>query len=241
MSARPPKEAAVADPGRSTDFTHEAWERIAGWRDAVETMPFIRALADGSLPAEAFTFYLGQDAHYLVDFARALSVAAVLADDPGAQAFFAGSAHHALEVESSLHRDWLQAHSAATAEPSPVTVAYTDHLLAACTRGSYPVLAAAVLPCYWLYAQIGTVLLRQAGDLTDHPYARWIATYADPGFQEATRAACAFADAAARRADAATYARMLAAFERSSMHEYLFFDQGLAPKAWPAPPRPGIA
>jgi len=31
-------------------FTDEAWVAIAGWREAVETMPFIRALADGSLP-----------------------------------------------------------------------------------------------------------------------------------------------------------------------------------------------
>jgi hydroxymethylpyrimidine/phosphomethylpyrimidine kinase len=226
-----------------TPFTVDAWARIAGWRDAVETMPFIRALADGSLPVEAFAFYLGQDAGYLVDFARALSVASLLAPDPAAQAFFAGSAHTALEVESSLHRDWLQSHadagSASTgfADGSPVTVAYTNHLLATCTRGSYPVIAAAVLPCYWLYAHIGSVLLRQAGDLAGHPYERWIATYADPGFQEATRLACGFTDDAARSADATTYARMLLAFERSSMHEYLFFDQALIRPAWPVAPR----
>jgi thiaminase len=167
-------------------FTDEAWAAIEGWRDAVETMPFIRALADGSLPPEAFAFYLAQDAAYLVDFARVLSAAAMLAPDAQARSFYAASAHTALEVELSLHREWLTVNQpdAAGAQPSPVTSAYTNHLLAHCVGGSYPVLLAAVLPCYWLYAHVGDVLLRRAGNLDTHPYRRWISTYADPGFQE---------------------------------------------------------
>jgi thiaminase len=228
-------EAPFAD---EAPFTEQAWAAIAGWRDAVETMPFIRALADGSLPSEAFAFYLAQDAAYLVDFARVLSAASMMAPDSQARSFYAASAHTALTVESTLHREWLADNEpdAAGAQPSPVTSAYTNHLLAACVGGSYPVLLAAVLPCYWLYAYIGDVLLRRAGDLDAHPYRRWIATYADPGFQESARSACAHTDRAAGSADAGTRERMLAAFERSSMHEYLFFDQGISRPAWPTPP-----
>jgi len=245
-------EARFIDEAR---FTDEAWVAIAGWREAVETMPFIRALADGSLPTDAFAFYLAQDSAYLVEFARVLSAASMMAPDAPARTFYASSAYTALEVESTLHREWLadndpgaaagdargagpNQRSTAGAEPSPVTSAYTNHLLAACVGGSYPVLLAAVLPCFWLYAHIGDVLLHRAGDLDTHPYRRWIATYADPGFQEATRAACAHTDRAAEVADAGTRERMLAAFERSSMHEYLFFDQGITRPAWPTPPGP---
>jgi thiaminase len=232
-------------------FTDEAWAAIAGWRDAVETMPFIRALADGSLASDAFAFYLAQDAAYLVDFARVLSAASMMAPDAQARSFYAASAYTALEVESGLHREWLadnepavgdacgagaSQRSPAGAQASPVTSAYTNHLLAACVGGSYPVLLAAVLPCYWLYAHIGDVLLRRAGDLDTHPYRRWIATYGDPGFQESARSACGHTDRAADAADAGTRERMLAAFERSSMHEYLFFEQGITRPAWPAPP-----
>jgi thiaminase len=216
-------------------FTDIAWDRTAGWRDAVERMPFIRALADGSLPADAFGFYLAQDAAYLVEFSRALSIASQLAPDRTAQSFFASSAHVAIEVEADLHRTWLAAHPppSESAEPSPVTVAYTDHLLATALGGSFPVLVAAVLPCYWLYAHIGEVLLRQAGSLEGHPYQAWISTYADPAFQEATATARAIADGAAAGADQVTTDRMLTAFERSSMHEYLFFEQGLTRPRWP--------
>jgi hydroxymethylpyrimidine/phosphomethylpyrimidine kinase len=226
--------ATEAGGGR---FTDRAWAAISGWRDAVESMPFIRALADGSLPGDAFAFYLAQDAAYLVEFSRVLSATAAAAPDTGAQAFYATSAHTALLVETTLHRDWLRGHGTdAIAPASPVTAAYTNHLLAAGVGGSYPVLAAAVLPCYWLYAHIADVLLRQAGDLTDHPYRRWISTYADPGFQESARTARALTDRAAEGADPGTLDRMLAAFERSAMHEYLFFDQGISRPSWPVPP-----
>jgi thiaminase len=225
----------MTDPA-AEPFSTVAWAAIAGWRDAVRTMPFIAALADGSLPPDAFAFYLAQDAAYLVEFSRVLSAASVMAPHPRAQGFYATSAGTALEVETTLHREWLSGHGTGVAEPSPVTSAYTNHLLAACLGGSYPVVVAAVLPCYWLYAQIGDELLRLAGDLTGHPYRRWIGTYADPGFQEAARQACLLADEAAEGADAATRGRMLTAFERSSMHEYLFFDQGLRQPLWPAPP-----
>ena len=199
-------------------------------------MPFIRALADGSLPEEAFAFYLAQDAAYLVEFSRALAMASALAPDRAAQSFFATSAHVALDVETDLHRRWLSAHPAPpeAAAASPVTVAYTNHLLATGAAGSFGVLVAALLPCYWLYAHIGDALLRQAGNLDGHPYAAWIGTYADVGFQESARTACAIADAAAEVAPAED-AAMLAAFDRSCLHEYLFFDQGISRPRWPRP------
>lgn len=218
-------------------FTASAWQQIARWREAVAQMAFVRALADGTLTAQEFGFYLAQDAAYLVEFARALSMASQLAPTRPAQSFFARSAYTALEVETGLHRDWLSRHHATQEVPvSPVTAAYTNHLLATGTRDGYAVLVAALLPCYWLYAHIGAVLLAEAGDLDGHPYRDWIATYADAEFQHACATACALTDQAASTVDDATRARMLTAFERSSVHEYLFFAQGLSQPTWPQPP-----
>jgi len=221
----------------AADFSTEAWDGIRDWRDAIETMPFIAALADGSLPADAFAFYLAQDAVYLTEFARALTLVAASAPTAPAQVFYAGSARVALEVETLLHHGWLEEHGKPLAtEASPVTAAYTDHLLASCVRGGYPVATAAVLPCYWLYAYIAEVLVARAGDLTDHPYGRWLSTYADPSFQESTAQARTFTDEAAATVDGATRDRMRAAFTRSALYEYAFFAQGLDRPEWPAPP-----
>ncbi len=163
-------------------ITAQMWQDTADWRNAIESMPFIRALADGSLAESAFSFYLAQDAFYLVEFARALAIASAQAPGVDGQTFFAGSAHTALIVESSLHHDWLAAHPSATAaasrSPSPTPTICSPSPRAIRTRSS----TAAVLPVHLaVRPHRRRSYLRQAGDLTGHPYqARWIGTYADP-------------------------------------------------------------
>ena len=112
-------------------------------------------LADGTLPEHEFAYYLAQDAIYLNGYSRVLARAAALAPTEAEQLFWARSAQTCLEVESELHRSWLSTRPAATAL-GPVTKSYVDHLLAASVSGSYAVLVAAVLPCFWLYAEVGS-------------------------------------------------------------------------------------
>ncbi len=65
-------------PG-STDIAADWWQEIAGIRAGIDELPFIRALADGSLERAPFLSYLAQDALYLRDYARVLAEAARLA------------------------------------------------------------------------------------------------------------------------------------------------------------------
>ncbi|MDQ0849878.1 thiaminase [Arthrobacter sp. B3I9] len=109
----------------------------------------------------------------------------------------------------------------------PVTKSYVDHLLAASVSGSYGVLVAAALPCFWLYAEVGAALYAQflaAGAAEDHPYADWLRTYADEGFAAATRQAIEIADLAARRASAGERGAMALSFRQSARYEVDFFD-----------------
>ncbi|HEY7815641.1 MAG TPA: bifunctional hydroxymethylpyrimidine kinase/phosphomethylpyrimidine kinase [Nakamurella sp.] len=215
-------------------FSTQVWSRIAPIRAAIETMPFITALADGSLPWANFRFYLAQDACYLREYARCLARVAALAPEQDAQEFFAHASAGALEAELALHRTLLTAHgeSLDDVEVSPVTTAYLDHLHRCCATGSYAEAVAAVLPCFWLYQHIGERLgaLRTPGE---HPYAPWIETYADPTFADLTLRAIGFADRAFRAGSPAERAAMDAAFERSSRYEWMFFAQGTDLPAWP--------
>lgn len=208
------------------------WRQIADTRAAIDELPFIRALADGTLAREPFLFYLAQDALYLRDYARVLAEAARLAPTSAEQAFWANSAHGSIVGELELHAAWLspsQGVGAATftAEPAPATIAYLDHLRSVAFGGDYRELIAALLPCFWLYTDLGQRL--HAGEFgahardPRHPYASWLATYADPAFEEATRRAIEVVAAAAAAAEPATRARMLRAFETSSAHELAFF------------------
>ncbi len=215
-------------------FSSTVWPRIASIREAIETMPFIASLADGSLPWANFRFYLSQDAWYLREYARCLARVAALAPEQDAQEFFAQSSAGALEAEMALHRTLLTAHGESLdgIEASPVTTAYLDHLHRCCATGSYAEAVSSVLPCFWLYQHIGERLgvWRAPGE---HPYAAWIETYADPAFAELTVTAIAFADRAFDDASPAGRDAMITAFERSSRYEWMFFDQGTRLPAWP--------
>ena len=208
------------------------WARIADTRAEIDALPFIRALADGTLARQPFLYYLAQDAHYLREYARVLAEAARLAPTSDEQAFWAQSAHGAIVGELELHASWLSpgtgigtATFAAQAEPA--TTAYLDHLRSVAFGGDYAELIAAILPCFWLYTDLGQRLHAEefgayAGD-PEHPYASWLATYADPAFEEANRRAIGYVAATAAGVDAEARARMFRAFELSARHERAFF------------------
>ncbi|AOT04875.1 bifunctional hydroxymethylpyrimidine kinase/phosphomethylpyrimidine kinase [Arthrobacter sp. U41] len=194
--------------------------------ESIYGLDFIKALADGSLPEHEFAYYLAQDALYLNGYSRVLARAAAIAPTEAEQLFWARSAQHCLEVESDLHRTWLSGRTAHVT-PGPVTKSYVDHLLAASVSGSYAVLLAAVLPCFWLYAEVGETLHGQflaAGAPAENRYAVWLRTYADEDFAAATRQAVAYTDAAARAASESERDAMALAFRQSARYEVDFFD-----------------
>ncbi|WP_417235471.1 bifunctional hydroxymethylpyrimidine kinase/phosphomethylpyrimidine kinase [Arthrobacter sp.] len=201
------------------------WDGIAGLRSRIDSLTFIRGLRDGSLPAGEFHFYLAQDALYLRTYSQVLSRAAQLAPNREEQSFWAAGAVGALQEEANLHRSRLGA--TGDPEPSPTTSAYLNHLLASDT--SYPQLVAAILPCYWLYQDIGRRLA--AASSPGNPYADWLDAYSSPEFDEATAAAIATVQQVAFRADATGLAAMRRAFEESSRHELAFFAQTAADAA----------
>jgi hydroxymethylpyrimidine/phosphomethylpyrimidine kinase len=219
--------AAASQPALATgDFAEVLRAESGAYLEAIYGLAFIRDLAAGSLPEQQFGYYLAQDAIYLNGYSRVLARASALAPTEAAQLFWARSDQQCLEVESELHRSWLSTRSV---EPvlGPVTKSYVDHLLAASVSGSYAVLVAAVLPCFWLYAEVGQALHAQfqaAGAPADHPYAEWLRTYADEEFAQATREAVALADEAGRRGSEDERAAMVVAFSQSCQLEVDFFD-----------------
>jgi hydroxymethylpyrimidine/phosphomethylpyrimidine kinase len=207
-------------------FAAALWQEAAQDLEAIYSLDFIRGLAAGTLPETHFAYYLAQDAIYLNGYSRVLSRAAAIAPTEAEQLFWARSAQQCLEVESELHRNWLSTRKV-DAGLGPVTKSYVDHLLAASVSGSYGVLLAAVLPCFWLYAEVGATLHGEflaAGSPSGHPYAEWLRTYADEEFAAATRQAVRITDDAARAASDTERKAMKLAFKQSCRYEVDFFD-----------------
>src|SRR5262249_30815192 len=116
-------------------FTEELWQSIEPIYAAILRHPFLTGLTDGSLPRESFEFYARQDALYLREFARALSIAAARAPEDDWIIMFNEHAAGALRVERALHeaffREFGLSPQAVTATLlAPTNVAYTSYLRA---------------------------------------------------------------------------------------------------------------
>ncbi|WP_227497145.1 bifunctional hydroxymethylpyrimidine kinase/phosphomethylpyrimidine kinase [Planctomonas psychrotolerans] len=211
-------DGASAIPRTLTDAW---WADIDDIRTKIDRLAFVRGLADGSLAEEEFAHYLAQDALYLRDYARALARASQLAPTTEEQAFWADAAHASIASEMEVHRDWLGTRRTARPEPHPVTTAYLTHLLAVSGGSDYGVLIAALLPCFWIYRDVGMRLRAHASG--EHPYASWLETYADPMFAAATSQAIDYVGRSAVRAGADDRDAMWRAFRASAQFELEFF------------------
>src|SRR5262250_1491987 len=80
----------------SGSFSREAWDRNAQSYEIIRTMPFNAELAAGALSEARFKHYITQDAHYLIGFGRALTLAAAKAPEADRIVQFAKSAEGAI-------------------------------------------------------------------------------------------------------------------------------------------------
>ena len=219
-----------------TRFTDAMWAEIRPTYEAILGLPFNRELAAGTLSRERFVFYMVQDAHYLGAFARALATAAAKATTPEAQVTFAKSAHEAIVVERALHEGFFRefgvsAEQFAATQPSPTCASYSDFLLATTYQHPFQVAAAALLPCFQIYYEVGKHLYGIAA--VPNPYQRWIDTYRDEAFGDSVREVLALTDAAYDGATGADRALVREAYLKAVRYEWMFWDSAYRLEAWP--------
>jgi thiaminase/transcriptional activator TenA len=217
-------------------LTSELWKAATPIYDAILRHPFLLGLTDGSLARESFRFYAVQDALYLRAFARALSLAAAHAPRDEWIIMFNEHAAGALKVERELHEsffvDFGLTTAAVDATPlAPTNVAYTSYLLAVAHGSPFHEAVAALLPCYWIYWEVGKELERRGSP--DPLYTRWIGTYASEDFGGVVRAVLECTDALAAALRPAERASMTRHFVTTSRYEWMFWDMGHRRESWP--------
>ena len=213
----------------------EAW-----WIDAAEVLDetldcrFLRGLADGTLDPEVFAGYLAQDVHYLRAYEQHLATIAAGSTGEAAAFWRTASEGCAAEARDLHHRRLAGSH--ADDPVHPVCAGYLAHLADAARQGvgtgdgsatgdgtgtgDVSVLAAAVLPCFRVYAWVGE---RLGTAPVGHPFADWITAYGDPGFAASSARATELVEELARRADPELRGRMARAFRHSVAQELAFF------------------
>jgi thiaminase/transcriptional activator TenA len=217
-------------------WTGRAWAEISGTYAAIVAHPFIQGLTSGELPAAAFLYYISQDAHYIREFVKAVALVGAKAPDPAAARLLTRHAADGLSAESALHEalaaDLGAAPGAlASAQPGPTTQAYTSYVIAAAVLGDYAEGLAAVLPCLWIYGEVGQRLARLGSP--NAVYQRWIDSYAGPEYVADVDAVLDLADAVGESLSGPQDAKARARFTAAARYEWMFWDAAWRQESWP--------
>ncbi|MGO2099764.1 thiaminase II [Vagococcus salmoninarum] len=208
--------------------TVEIWQ-------ASKDHPFIQELVAGTLPEEIFRYYLLQDCYYLIQFGNAHVLLAEKATDPEFKAIQIANATGLEESEVSVRNQFFQDMGITTEEYQAMPVAptayhYTSHIYRHLQTSSQGTILAALLPCYWLYDEIGASF---ADVGSPHPiYQSWIDTYNSPEFKELTHIQINWLNHFAATASNAEKAKMKEAFIISSRLELQFWEMAYQKEKW---------
>lgn len=211
----------------NTLWSQTAWQTALPVYNAILDLPFLKELASGSLPRDKFEFYIGQDSLYLNDYTRVLSHIASRLDKTELTERFLRFALDGIAVERALHASFI---SSAPKEKSPTCLFYTS-LLKSTAMEDVAVESAAVLPCFWIYREVGKEIIKRAR-MEGNPYANWISTYSDETFDKSTDDAIAICDMLASESSQKTRNRMTEIFLNASRLELRFWDSAYHLEKW---------
>ena len=212
-------------------WTKEAWAAALPAYSKILEQPFLKELLDGSLPREKFVFYLRQDALYLAEFGRALAgISSRLSDLSESEAFL-GFARDTMLVERALHESYLKNESKEQPKASPSCLLYTAYVQRQLS-GPVEVSMAAVLPCFWVYKEVGDHLLGLPS-APDNPYQPWIDTYGGEEYAAAVKRCMEICDRAAAQASQAVRASMTEVYIMGTRMEWMFWNSAYQMEEWP--------
>jgi len=217
-------------------LTGEMWSAIEAVYAKTLAHPFLTGLTTGKLSRDRFQFYLMQDAHYLGAFGEALRLLAEKAPRADWAATLRKHAEESIAVEKQLHDSVLASYGVGEremkrTEMAPANYAYTNHLLATVRGGSFRDGLAAMLPCYWIYWEVGKELKKRGSPNRD--YQRWIDQYADEGYGASVRQVMEMMDSEGEKMSAEERRRAVRLFVRSAQYEYMFWDMAWRKEQWP--------
>ena len=217
-------------------FTSELWRSIEPIYAAILRHPFLRGLTDGSLPRESFRFYAVQDALYLREFARALSLAGARAPEDDWIIMFNEHAAGALKVERALHEGFFRDFGLTPADvrrdpwrrrTSPTRATSWRSPTAARFTRPWP-------RCCPATGSTGRSARRSSAPGPPTPSTSAGSAPTPPEeFGAVVRAVLAATDRVAERLTPSERDAMRGHFLATSRYEWMFWDMGLRREAWP--------
>lgn len=209
--------------------------------EAIYQHPFVQGIAHGNLSKSQLIHYVKQDFTYLTTFTRVYGIAIGKCTEREDIAFFHKQIEFVLNSETHPHHNFCRVagvtyESLQGSVNSPTAVNYMQHMLTAAQFGTIGELIATVLPCPWVYLDIGQRIMRELQPEKDHPFYEWIAFYDGETVETLTKQFCAWLDRLAAEASPTERESMKQLFIRSCQFEYMFFDMAYRLEEWPVSP-----
>lgn len=213
-------------------WSEHTWQAIEQRYQSILDMPFIKELSDGTLPQEKFRFYMAQDSLYLEHFGRTLSLIAAKIQDLQDVLAFMRFAENAIVVENALHESYFVDFGVSDkGVAEPACHHYIHFLRSTAALESVEIAVAAVLPCFWIYREVGDYIYSNQNTI-NNPYQKWIDTYGGEEFSVAVDQAIAICDRLAENSTKEIREKMTEAFIMSTRMEFHFWEGAYELKTW---------
>ena len=157
-------------------FSKIARQQVVPYWEGSFSHPFLTELQAGTLDPAIFRYYLIQDAYYLKHFSRLYALIAQQAQESDLKAYAAQSAAGLAEGELAVRRDFFDTLMITDVEVAATAIAptayhYVSHMYRQLVAGTPHVAIAGMLPCPWLYQEVGQYLAQRQSPVTI--YQRW--------------------------------------------------------------------
>lgn len=214
------------------NWSQKTWNECLPIFNKTLEHPFIQELMNGTLAKEKFEFYIRQDALYLAEYRKALLGIAGKLDSLKHSEAFSRFANDTMVVENELHESFFKLFETKDPiEATPSCLLYTSYLSSLLGEKPVFVAAAGILPCFWIYKEVGDYILANAST-EGNPYEAWIKTYGGEEYTQAVNEAIAITDEIANACSPSQQAEMTKVFLMTSRMEWLFWDGAYRLEEW---------
>ncbi|MEG0254112.1 MAG: thiaminase II [Vagococcus sp.] len=217
-------------------FTKKARALTVPYWEGSFSHPFVRGLQEGTLGDKEFRHYLLQDRYYLEHFSKIHVLIAEKIEDKEVKEMLLLGAKHLAEGEIAIRESFFKELAITEKEIKETPIAataynYVSHMYRQLLDGSLNSAVAGLLPCAWLYQEIGTELIKTGSP--NSLYQRWIETYSGEEAKDEVMFQCSLLNRLYDESNKEVQQQMLDVFVISSKMEYLFWGMSFTLENWP--------
>jgi len=220
----------------ATRLTDDLWAAGEKIYEQILVHPFLTELVDGTLDERAFKHYIVQDTLYIREYARVHAIAAGRAEESDDLLRFTQIATDIVRAEQTFHADFFEEWGLSDEDvwstpQAPTTLAYTSYMLSVAYSGTFAEAVAAVLPCAWIYLEVGRKLA--ASGSRNPLYQRWIDLYAGDEYEAIVQGVLDLTNRLGPKLGDSERERVHRHYVTGSRFEWMFWDMGYRREEWP--------